>query len=68
MDNGIYQHYLHGTLMQIFPGGLCTAKHLRVDVDYLIIDVIADMNVNNNGFCDMGRCIPIPKVSQLFLK
>lgn len=54
MNNGEHQHQLTGTLMQIYPGGLFTAKNLRVDVDSLIIDVIAEMNADNNGYCNMG--------------
>ena len=41
--------------MQILPGGLFTGKNLQVDVDTLIIDVMAEMNANDNGYCDMGR-------------
>ena len=54
MNNKEYQHQLTGTIMQILPGGLFTGKNLRVDVDTLIIDVMAEMNANDNGYCDMG--------------
>ena len=55
MNNKEYQHQLTGTVMQILPGGLFTAKNLRVDVDTFIVDVMAEMNANNNGYCDMGK-------------
>ena len=54
MNNGVHQHHLIGTVVQILPGGILTAKDLRVDVDTLIIDVMAEMNANNNGYCNMG--------------
>ena len=55
MNNKEYQHQLTGTIIEILPGGLFTAKNLRVDVDTLIIDVMAEMNANDNGYCDMGK-------------
>ena len=55
MNNREHQHQLTGTMMQVFPGGLFTAKNLRVDVETLIIDVIAEMNANDKGYCSMGR-------------
>ena len=55
MNNKENQHRLTGTIMEILPGGLFTAKNLRVDVDTLIIDVMAEMNANDNGYCNMGR-------------
>ena len=54
MNNKEHQHQLTGTIVQILPGGLLTAKNLRVDVDTLIIDVMAEMNANDNGYCDTG--------------
>ena len=54
MNNKEHQHRLTGTILQILPGGLLTAKNLRVDVDTLIIDVMAEMNANDNGYCDKG--------------
>ena len=55
MNNKEYQHQLTGTIIEILAGGLFTAKNLRVDVDTLIIDVMAEMNANDNGYCDMGK-------------
>ena len=55
MNNAEHQHHLIGTVMQILPGGMFTAKNLRVDVDTLIIDVMAEMNADHNGYCDMGE-------------
>ena len=55
MDNNDFQHFLNGTIMQILPGGTLTAKNLRVDVEMLIIDVMAEMDASNNGYCNMGK-------------
>ena len=55
MDNNDFQHFLNGTIMQILPGGTLTAKNLRVDVERLIIDVMAEMDASNNGYCNMGK-------------
>ena len=49
-----HQQFLNGLIMQIFPGGLLTAKNLRVDVEQLTIDVMAEVNANYLGYCDMG--------------
>ena len=54
MNNKERQHQLTGTIVQILPGGLLTAKNLRMDVDTLVIDIMAEMNANDNGYCDRG--------------